>query len=62
MIGCAQEINGCVVVLDENGNELFSKFGHLQGFTSTTVCVRDGIDGEISVYDERGNWKFGRPA
>ena len=45
--------NGYVYVYNEKNNLMFTLFGKLHGFTSTTVSIYK--NGYVYVYNEKGN-------
>jgi hypothetical protein len=51
-IGLAVQKGRAVHVYDERGWYLYDKLGELQGYTGTTVIIRQG--GTVYFYDEQG--------
>lgn len=58
IIGCATQQASSVCVYDENGRILFSKYGELYGFTSSTVSISNGKT--VYVYDANGSIKYSK--
>lgn len=58
IIGCATQQASLVCVYDENGRILFSKYGELYGFTSSTVSISNGKI--VYVYDANGSIKYSK--
>lgn len=51
-IGMAVQKGRAVQVHDERGWYIYDKLGELQGYTSTTVTIKQG--GTLYFYDEQG--------
>lgn len=49
-----------VRVYNERGCQTFSKMGILQGYTSTTVSIKDISCSTVRVYDEYGKQLFSK--
>lgn len=58
IIGCATQQASSVCVYDENGRILFSKYGELYGFTSSTVSISNGKT--VYVYGANGSIKYSK--
>lgn len=58
MIGYAEQRGSAVYVYNTNGGILWTNYGELQSYTSSTVVIRRG--GTTYVYGERGEIKFTR--
>ncbi len=58
-IGMAQQKEGWVYVYDENNNQLWTRNGELQGYTSSIVTIKFG--NTLYMYDEKGNQTGIRP-
>ncbi len=56
MISYAEQKGSMVYVYNSNGSILWTNYGELQGYTSSTVVIRRG--GTTFVYGERGELKF----
>lgn len=52
-IGMAQQKGSTVYVYDENNNQLWTRNGELQGYTSSIVTIKMGST--LYMYDEKGN-------
>ncbi|MBQ8459901.1 hypothetical protein IJ541_07350 [bacterium] len=57
-IGMAQQKGTNVYVYDENNRQLWTRWGELQGYTSSTVTIKNG--NQLYMYDERGTQKGSR--
>ncbi len=58
MIAMAKQDGQNVRVYNERGIALFVKRGILQGYTSTTVTIKDSSSSTIRVFDEHGTVTF----
>lgn len=56
MIGMAEQKGSSVYVYNPNGGLMWTKTGTLQGYTSTTVTIKQGST--TYVCGERGEIKF----
>lgn len=57
-IGMAQQKGTNVYVYDENNRQLWTRWGELQGYTSSIVTIKNG--NQLYMYDERGTQKGSR--
>jgi len=63
MISSAKGTNSdpfVVYVYDETGNLLYSKWGTLVGYTSSSVSVKETTNDVVYVYDETGNLLYSK--
>lgn len=54
----AQQKGTNVYVYDENNRQLWTRWGELQGYTSSIVTIKNG--NQLYMYDERGTQKGSR--
>lgn len=54
-IGTAQQKGSTVYVYDENNRTLWTRSGELQGYTSSTVTIKQG--NTLYMLDEKGHTK-----
>lgn len=52
-IAMAQQKGNEVYVYDEKNRQLWSKYGELYGYTSSTVTIKKG--NELYMYNEKGS-------
>lgn len=57
-VGSAMQKGNFVYIYDERGRHLFMRAGTVQGYTSSTVTVKNGRT--TYTYDERGRQLFAR--
>ena len=61
MIAIAIQHDNFVEVYNERNQQIFCRIGKLQGYTATTVAVKER-SGHITVWDDKGKWVCSRCA